>query len=103
MRGNLARTQINKIIIIKPEIKIDSSKTNFKNTAPIKILKKAMFLYSLKKKKMKLNLPYSVLNPETSSDSPSLKSKGERFKSIKAATPHRKKGARNPNIKGTIL
>jgi len=30
--------------------------------------------------------PYSVLKPDTSSDSPSLKSKGERFLSAKHAT-----------------
>jgi len=35
--------------------------------------------------------PYSVLNPETSSDSPSAKSKGARFTSARIETNH------NPN------
>ena len=40
-----------------------------------------MLIYSLKKIKEKKPPPYSVLNPETNSDSPSAKSKGERFDS----------------------
>ena len=36
-------------------------------------------MYSVKKIKEKLNELYSVLNPDTNSDSPSEKSKGDRF------------------------
>lgn len=44
-------------------------------------------------KKIKANHPpmYSTLNPETSSDSPSAKSKGLRFTSAKQLVNHKKK------------
>lgn len=45
---------------------------------------KRMFIYSAIKIKAKVPLLYSVLKPETSSDSPSAKSKGARFVSAKA-------------------
>lgn len=44
--------------------------------------------YSLRKIKIKPVAPYSTLNPETSSDSPSEKSKGVRFVSAKSITNH---------------
>ena len=40
---------------------------------------KIILAYSAMKIKANPNLPYSILNPETSSDSPSAKSKGVRF------------------------
>jgi hypothetical protein len=42
-------------------------------------LRKKILAYSAIKIKANPSLPYSTLNPETSSDSPSAKSKGVRF------------------------
>lgn len=47
-----------------------------------------MFAYSAMKIRAKVPLPYSVLNPETSSDSPSAKSNGARFVSAKIEINH---------------
>lgn len=44
--------------------------------------------YSAIKSMAKTPPPYSILKPETSSDSPSAKSKGARFVSAKADTNH---------------
>ena len=44
---------------------------------------KMMFKYSAIKIKANVNLEYSVLNPDTSSLSPSAKSKGVRFVSAR--------------------
>lgn len=44
--------------------------------------------YSLRKIKINPVAPYSTLNPETSSDSPSEKSKGVRLVSAKSITSH---------------
>lgn len=43
------------------------------------ILIKIILAYSAMKIKANITLPYSMLNPETNSDSPSAKSKGVRF------------------------
>lgn len=51
----------------------------------------------------KANLPllYSVLNPETSSDSPSAKSKGVRFVSARVVVnQHRKSRGNNVRVQG---
>jgi len=50
-----------------------------------------ILVYSAIKINAKLPLLYSVLNPETNSDSPSAKSKGERFVSAKAVANQIKK------------
>lgn len=47
-----------------------------------------ILMYSLKKIKEKKPPLYSVLNPETSSDSPSAKSNGERLDSAKIEHNH---------------
>ena len=47
-------------------------------------------IISPKKKAIKTTLPISMLKPETSSDSPSMKSKGARLSSAKIQTPRRK-------------
>ena len=47
--------------------------------------------YSAKKRRAKPPPPYSILKPETSSDSPSAKSKGARLVSAKTVTNHTKK------------
>ena len=57
-----------------------------KNKTDIKPDIKIMFAYSPRKNKAKLIAEYSVLNPETKTDSSSGKSKGCRFVSAKAVT-----------------
>lgn len=49
-----------------------------------------MAIISPKKKAIKTTLPISMLKPETSSDSPSMKSKGARLSSARMQTPRRK-------------
>lgn len=51
---------------------------------PIKII----LAYSAIKIKANPNLPYSILNPETNSDSPSAKSKGVRLVSARHEISH---------------
>lgn len=48
-----------------------------------------MFAYSAIKINANVDLLYSVLNPETSSDSPSVRSNGARFVSAKLVINHR--------------
>ena len=88
MRGNLPRTQIKikekereySISIIS--LKIPILKYLMKRIALNNLITK-IFKYSAIKIKAKVALLYSVLNPETSSDSPSAKSKGVRLVSAK--------------------
>lgn len=47
-----------------------------------------IFMYSAIKKRAKGPPAYSTLNPETSSDSPSVRSKGARFVSASVDTNH---------------
>jgi len=47
-----------------------------------------MLAYSARKKRAKGPPAYSTLNPETNSDSPSVKSKGARFVSASEDTYH---------------
>jgi len=54
-------------------------------------LKIKIIAYSAIKTIANFTEPYSILNPETSSDSPSAKSKGVRFNSAKTVNPHRVK------------
>lgn len=58
------------------------------NKTTVNILMKRIFIYSAINKKAKLLAPYSILKPETSSDSPSAKSNGARFVSAKADINH---------------
>lgn len=64
------------------------------------ILKKIIIEYSAMKIKVNPMAPYSMLNPETSSDSPSEKSKGVRFVSATHETSHRRasRGAISANV-----
>ena len=61
-----------------------------KNTDESKLII-IILVYSAMKIRAKVPLLYSVLNPETSSDSPSAKSKGDRFVSAKAVANQIKK------------
>ena len=54
-----------------------------------------IFKYSAIKIRAKVTLLYSVLKPETSSDSPSAKSKGVRFVSANIVVNQTKKRGRN--------
>ena len=74
------RTQIQ--IITSNEIKIYKYKLlvlNDKNITLKIILIKIILAYSAIKIRANPTLPYSILNPETNSDSPSAKSKGVRL------------------------
>jgi len=62
-----------------------------KNIKPTKNLMKIMLAYSDKNNRAKPPLPYSTLNPETNSDSPSAKSKGVRFVSASIETNQQRK------------
>ena len=64
--------------------------TPVNNKAEINLIK-IILVYSAIKIKVKVPPLYSVLNPETNSDSPSAKSKGERLVSAKVVANHVKK------------
>jgi len=91
IRGKVARTQINRVanimvFIIKKKfnIMIDDPVINTAvNSLIIRI-----FAYSAIKIRANLLLPYSTLNPDTSSDSPSAKSKGVRLVSARLVMIH---------------
>ena len=57
-----------------------------------------MFKYSATKRIANPPLPYSMLNPETNSDSPSAKSKGARLVSASAVANHIKTVGKRINI-----
>lgn len=57
-----------------------------KNKIAEKRLITRMLAYSARKISVNPTAPYSILNPETSSDSPSAKSKGARFVSATQVT-----------------
>lgn len=91
IRGIVARIQMNIVAIII--VLITSIKSIRKNEAPVKntivnslIIK--MFAYSAIKINANIPLLYSTLNPDTSSDSPSAKSKGVRFVSARLVMNH---------------
>lgn len=86
-RGREARTQIKstkikEIEIVKLNNPLQLKKKNVVKITAIKIKNP----YSAIKNRANGEAPYSVLNPETSSDSPSLKSKGGRLVSAKEET-----------------
>jgi hypothetical protein len=56
--------------------------------APVNTLIDKMLVYSAIKIKAKGPAAYSILNPDTNSDSPSAKSKGARLVSAKTVTTH---------------
>ena len=77
-----AQTQIKTIkVVVKYRIILLVEPLNRKTL--ITILSSKILAYSAIKIKANPTLPYSILNPETSSDSPSAKSKGVRFVSAK--------------------
>ena len=77
---------MNRYLRIKEKIEIRrglKTKRNLKKRRGNNIQEKRSMPYSAKKIKEKKAPPYSVLNPETNSDSDSLKSKGARWVSAK--------------------
>lgn len=92
MRGIVARTQTNAVanvvvfrIIIKSDIVVIF---RFMNRMAVNRLMTRILVYSAIKISANIPLLYSTLNPETSSDSPSAKSKGVRFVSAKLVINH---------------
>lgn len=59
-----------------------------KNRMAVSVFISIMLAYSARKNKAKGPAAYSTLNPETSSDSPSVRSKGARFVSARVETYH---------------
>lgn len=93
IRGNVARIQINAVantIVFSTNIvlfRIGLSSIPVNKMAEV-ILMNKIFVYSAIKINANRPLPYSVLNPETSSDSPSAKSNGVRFVSANVVVNH---------------
>lgn len=95
IRGSEARVNRKKrkkhvvaIIIIKKFNSLKNEKALHSKPAEIREIIKIL-VYSAIKIMANSALPYSVLNPETSSDSPSAKSKGVRFASAKMVNLHK--------------
>lgn len=80
-----------------------SIREGFKNTNDVKNLKNKIIPYSLMKIKANTPLPYSILNPETISDSPSDVSKGVRLDSAKHSVIHTINKGSNHSMKGNEL
>ena len=91
IRGRVARTHTNNvaiiIVFIINEKFIIIIECPVMKTAVNRLIIK-IFAYSAMKIKANLLLPYSTLNPDTNSDSPSAKSKGVRFVSAKLVMIH---------------
>lgn len=60
----------------------------FRNSSAVRVFINMMFAYSAKKNRAKGPAAYSTLKPETSSDSPSVRSKGDRFVSANVEIYH---------------
>ena len=81
----------NKVLIIK--LNVDISGLEVSSNAPRKIIEVRAFIimilvYSAIKNRAKGPAAYSTLNPDTSSDSPSVRSKGARFVSARVEINH---------------
>jgi hypothetical protein len=90
---------------LKPIIKESKKYRNGTNNQPpkniitVNVLIKIIDPYSARKKRAKPILAYSTLNPETSSDSASGKSKGALFVSAKMDINHIRNKGKNGTIK----
>jgi len=74
-----------------------------KNKKVTKYLIKMILPYSAKNNKANPPLPYSILNPETNSDSPSAKSKGVRLVSANLLIAQHKNTGAIKKINQTIF
>lgn len=72
-------------IVNSPGIRINEE---FRNMMTDKVFIIIILVYSARKNKAKGPAAYSTLKPETSSDSPSVRSKGARFVSASVETYH---------------
>jgi len=93
IRGNVARTHTNNIakiivLIINIAVLIIAGPITPKNKIADVILINKIFVYSAIKISANNPLLYSVLNPDTSSDSPSAKSNGVRLVSARVVVNH---------------
>ena len=68
------------------------------NMAMVIRLMNKMFIYSAMKIRVNIELLYSILNPDTSSDSPSVKSMGERCVSARMEINHEEINGRAKNM-----
>lgn len=106
MRGRVARTHTNRVarrsvvrgiirelMVIRPEL------VGIKRVAVIR-LRPRILVYSAIKIKANSPALNSILNPDTSSDSPSAKSKGVRLVSARAVINHISKSGRHLSIRG---
>ena len=64
------------------------SELGFRNRIAVSVFINIMFAYSARKNRANGPAAYSTLNPETSSDSPSVRSKGARFVSASVEIYH---------------
>ena len=64
------------------------SELGFKNRMVVKVFINIMFVYSARKNRANGPAAYSTLNPETNSDSPSVRSKGARLVSARVEIYH---------------
>lgn len=91
MRGNVARTHTNKVarasVLIIKNMFVNTGMYPINRTDVINLIIKIL-VYSAIKINANIAPPYSTLNPETSSDSPSAKSKGVRFVSARFVMNH---------------
>lgn len=88
MRGRVARAH-RKRKATKSDLSQKKEAIKFESGAPpknkidVKNLRKRILIYSAMKMNAKVVALYSTLNPDTNSDSPSAKSKGERLVSAR--------------------
>lgn len=64
------------------------SELGFRNRMAVSVFISIMFAYSARKNRANGPAAYSTLNPDTSSDSPSVRSKGARFVSARVEIYH---------------
>lgn len=89
-RGRVPRIQIKrKVAMVVRRAAGKSRPLTFINRIVKSNLMNRIILYSAKKNRTNPPALYSVLNPETSSDSPSAKSKGVRLVSARADVNHK--------------
>lgn len=93
IRGSAARTQMNRVamrvVIVRIVRGIRGRGAGVRrNRADERSLTTKILQYSAMKIRANFPPPYSMLNPETSSDSPSAKSKGARLVSARRVTNH---------------
>lgn len=101
MVRNQTQANIKKVLLI---YRVTLNVLFAKNRIENRILMRMILAYSAINSKANPNLPYSILNPDTSSDSPSAKSKGVRFVSARQEMSQIiHMGANNVNFHHSLL